>query len=81
MPCPLKFYTLATYISNPKEETTIYLLWDSPKLDFFIVAMGQSKIPITTKKILNFDVPIMFSSSFKSGSQGHLESFPQLKCS
>jgi len=33
-----------------------YMFWDCTKLDFFGV-MGQSKMPITRRKELNFGVP------------------------
>jgi hypothetical protein len=34
---------LKTYISNPKKEITPYLLWDSPKLDFYVLDDGPIK--------------------------------------
>ncbi len=49
-------FTPATYINSPKEEVTLYLVWDGPKVDLFsfFLVMGQTKMPITKEKKLNF---------------------------
>jgi hypothetical protein len=40
--CP-KILLLKTYIGSPKEEITIYLFWDCPKLEFFSFGDGPIK--------------------------------------
>jgi hypothetical protein len=52
------------YMSRERErererEITTYLIWDFPKLEFFLkkIVMGQSKMPITKEKQLNFRGP------------------------
>jgi hypothetical protein len=50
---PISFalsFGLVTFITNPKEEIPTHLFWLTPKLDYYFLVMGQSKMPITKEK-------------------------------
>jgi len=48
------FFAIGSTIENldmkPQKEFAPYLFWDCPKLDFLLVLMSQTKMPITLKK-------------------------------
>lgn len=48
---------LISCINNPEEHITTYVFWTCSKLDDCFSFMGQSKMPITKEKNLNFEGP------------------------